>query len=166
MFIAHAPAGFLVATTLLKHVKHLSASPCLVIGAGMLGALAPDFDIVWFYGVDHRQVNHHRYFTHWPVFWIGLLLAAALWRHWAPQKKAALLMLVFCLGGVLHMILDSLVGGIWWLAPVVDRSYALFEVPAVTKPWWLNFFIHWSFGVEILICAWAAVVYRRRSAQE
>jgi hypothetical protein len=67
-----------------------------------------------------------------------------------------------CLGEVLHVILDSLVGDIWWLAPFVDRSYALFTVPAVRSPWWMNFLLHWSFAVELAICFWALLVYRKR----
>jgi hypothetical protein len=35
---------------------------------------------------------------------------------------------------LLHLVLDSIVGDIWWLAPFVDRRYSLFTVPAVYGP--------------------------------
>jgi hypothetical protein len=35
-------------------------------------------------------------------------------------------------------------------------------MPAIFKPWWLNFELHWSFAVELAICAWALPIYRRR----
>jgi hypothetical protein len=134
-----------------------------VIAAGIAGAMAPDFDMVYFHLIDHRQTHHHRYFTHWPVFWLPLTVAALLWCIRAKQSKASFLASVFCLGGLLHLVLDSFVGDIWWFAPFLDRPYALFTVPARFTPWWLSFILHWSFAVELAICLWALVLYRRRS---
>lgn len=101
--------------------------------------------------------------THWPILWLGLAVLAAGWLTCAKRSKAAMLGLVFALGGVLHVILDSLVGDIWWFAPFIDQPYALFTVPATFQPWWLNFLLHWSFAVELAICLWALVVCRRRA---
>lgn len=67
-----------------------------------------------------------------------------------------------CRGRPAAQVLDSVVGDIWWFAPFVDRPFALFTVPALYKPWWLNFFLHWSFALELAICAWALATYRRR----
>jgi len=64
--------------------------------------------------------------------------------------------------GVLHMLLDSIVGDIWWFAPFVDQAYALFNVPARYQPWWLNFLLHWSFALELALWVWAFVLYRAR----
>ncbi len=60
----------------------------------------------------------------------------------------------------MHMLLDSIVGDIWWFAPFVDQPYALFTVEAVYKPWWLNFILHWSFAIEIGILLWALYLWR------
>jgi hypothetical protein len=64
---------------------------------------------------------------------------------------------------MLHLVLDSFVGDIWWFAPFIDRPYAMFTVPAIYTPWWLNFFLHWTFAVELGICVWALLIYRQRS---
>jgi len=162
MLIAHAPSGYILSSTILRKA-HAVPAPCgAVIAAAILGALAPDFDMLYLHFVDHGRIHHHRYITHWPIFWLGLIALSsaiyALWRRSAP----AFLSLVFGLGGFLHVILDSLVGDILWFAPFLDKPYALFAVSARYKPWWLSFLLHWSFAVEIIICLWACVLYRRR----
>jgi inner membrane protein len=48
------------------------------------------------------------------------------------------------------------VGGIRWLAPWSDRFYRLAVVPALHHPWWLNFALHGSFLLELVIVGWAA----------
>lgn len=128
----------------------------------MIGALAPDFDLSYFYLIDHRQTHHHRYVTHWPALWLSLVAVSAIWLRLKHAPKVAFVSVIFCLGGLLHVVLDSFVGDIWWLAPFVDRPFALFTVPAVFAPWWLNFILHWSFAVELVISAWALFIYRRR----
>jgi Predicted membrane-bound metal-dependent hydrolase (DUF457). len=162
MFIAHLPSGYLMSIALLERIKHLPVPASMVILAGMLGALAPDFDLSYFYLVDQRQTHHHRYVTHWPLLWLVLAAVSAVWLRCSRESRGAVLALVFCLGSLLHIVLDSFVGDIWWLAPFVDRPYALFTVPALVQPWWLNFMIHWSFAVELAICGWALLVRRRR----
>jgi inner membrane protein len=44
----------------------------------------------------------------------------------------------------------------FWLYPFHTQSFVLVDVPA-RHGWWVwNFVIHWTFGLEALICAWAA----------
>ncbi|MEX6500454.1 metal-dependent hydrolase [Pseudomonas zhanjiangensis] len=161
MFIAHLPSGYLLTVALAKRL-HQVPLPWLM-SAGILGALAPDFDMAYFYLVDQRQTHHHQYPSHWPLCWLALCAAALIWRYLAPHSRGAVLAWLFGLGGILHLLLDSLVGDIWWLAPFIDQPYALFSVPALYQPWWLNFIVHWSFAVELAIAGCALLLYRRRS---
>lgn len=156
MFIAHLPAGYLLARHLVKRIGTLPASPRAVTLTAMAGAIAPDLDMLYFYFIDNGQTHHHKYFSHWPILWIGLLCMSLLALRLTKRKPLTLLALIFSLGGLLHMLLDSVVGDIWWLAPIVDQPYALFTVPARFQPWWLNFVLHWSFVIELLIIVWAA----------
>ncbi|WP_028444793.1 metal-dependent hydrolase [Chitinimonas koreensis] len=160
MFVAHLPSGYLLSTQLLNRLRNPAVPTGIIVAAGMLGAVAPDFDLLYFYLVDQRQTHHHQYFSHWPLCWIALTLIAAAALRWS---RHALPLLAFDLGGLLHMALDTLVGDIWWFAPLLDRPFALFSVPALYQPWWLNFILHWSFAVELAICAWAWWVYHARS---
>lgn len=162
MFIAHLPSGYILASQLIRRAGRLSVPARAILLAGMLGAVAPDFDMLYFYLVDNRQTHHHRYFAHWPIVWFVMALACLLWQRLQPASRQATAALVFSLGGILHLLLDSFVGDIWWLAPFVDRPFALFSVPALYKPWWLNFVLHWSFAAELAIWAWALLLYRRR----
>ncbi len=165
MIIAHAPSGYILATLLIKRMARAPVTVKAIIITGIIGALAPDFDMVYFYLFDNKQTHHHKYFSHWPIIWLGLTTLSAIWFNYAKQSKSATLSLIFCLGGVLHVILDSFVGDIWWFAPFLDKPYSLFTVPAKFKPWWLNFILHWSFAVELIICFWAFLIYRRRCSK-
>jgi len=80
------------------------------------------------------------------------------------QEKPALA-LIFCLGGFGHLLLDSVVGDIYWLAPFSGKPYSMFTVPALYHPWWLNFILHWSFAFELALLAWAAVLMRQKAAR-
>jgi hypothetical protein len=164
MFIAHAPSGYLLATAMIRKLGASHVAAATVIFATIAGALVPDLDMFYYYLVDHGKVHHHRYVTHWPIVWIGLSAGCALWLRFASDKKHALLALMFCFGAVMHMVLDTMVGDIWWFAPFVDKPYALFTVPSLFQPWWLNFILHWSFAVELVLLVWALLVYRKRSA--
>lgn len=163
MFIAHVPAGYILSTTVAERLRQMPASGFAVICAGCIGAIAPDIDMAWFYLVDERQTHHHKYVTHWPVVWLTLMLASAFWYRSVRTSKAGFLTLVFSVGTLLHLFLDSFVGDIWWFAPFVDRAFAMFTVPALFEPWWLSFILHWSFAVELSISLWALLIYRRRS---
>ena len=78
------------------------------------------------------------------------------------QESGAVLALIFSLNGFVHMLLDTVVGDIWWFAPFVDKPFALFSVASVYKPWWLNFILHWTILLEIAICLWAFLLWRRK----
>lgn len=159
------PSGYILSVLLLERVRHIRGASLSVIVAGMIGSVSPDFDMLYFYLIDHRQTHHHKYLTHWPLLWLCLVVASILWFRVSRFSKASCLSLVFTAGGVLHLILDSFVGDIWWFAPFWEKPYAMFTVPAIFTPWWLNFVFHWSFAVELLICLWALTIYRRRPSK-
>lgn len=165
MFIAHAPSGYLLAKAIIRQCRQSAAVAKGMLVAGVVGAVFPDVDLFYFYLIDHRQLHHHKYFTHWPVTWLALILFSALLSRWEPAKNAARLLAVFALAGMLHMILDTLIGDIWWLAPWLKVPFKLFTVEAVYQPWWLNFILHWSCLVELSICLLAAYVFFKSSRQ-
>jgi inner membrane protein len=96
------------------------------------------------------------------LVWAAVIaVIAALFLLRIMKKRHFVLASVFAVSGFLHLVLDSFAGDIWWLAPAVDRPYALTTVPARLHPWWLNFIVHWSFFVEIMVFAWAFRFWRR-----
>ena len=158
MLTAHLPSGYILARHWLN--RWPSAHVRLMLLAGVAGGLAPDLDMLWFHLIDGGRVHHHRYFTHWPLVWLGLTLVALLWRRLRPQCRQAQAGVLFCAAACVHLLLDSYVGDLWWLMPFVDQPFALFTVPARFQPWWLSFVLHWSFVAELALWLWALRLYR------
>lgn len=152
MFIAHLPAGYITAKLLIPKLADTRIKPHQLVLTGMIGAIAPDLDMLYFYLVDNRQHNHHTYWSHYPIVWLGLLLVSSAWFKQTTDKSRAILTLIFSVGGFIHMLLDSVAADIWWFAPLYNEPYSMQNIQAFYKPWWLNFIFHWSFGLEILIC--------------
>jgi hypothetical protein len=161
MFIGHLPSGYIASKLLYPRLEPAGSALKTYLWAGALGAVAPDFDMMYFYLVDHRMHHHHTYWTHFPIVWACLLFISLIWLSAARVKRLAALATIFSLNGLVHMLLDSIVGDIWWFAPFIDRPFSLFSVPALYKPWWLNFLFNWSFALELVIVALAVYIWRR-----
>lgn len=154
MFLAHLPAGYLLAKTIRARVPGARA----VMAAALLGSITPDLDLLYFYTLDARQHHHHSYWTHYPAVWLALMLAAWGISHLKRWRAEGVWLFIFSGSGLLHILLDGIVGDIPLFAPWSMRFYALAEVPARMHPWWLNFLMHWSFLLELLTMMLAAGV--------
>ncbi|WP_435169448.1 metal-dependent hydrolase [Falsirhodobacter sp. 1013] len=157
MFIAHLPAGYLLTDRLTRGLQRRRR----LMGVGLVAAVLPDTDLLWFYLVNDRQNLHHDFLFHWPLFWVAvaalfwILGRLAGWRDGGVVAGVALASLL------LHMVLDSVVAEIAWLAPFSDRTFGLMEVPD-RHAWWVwNFILHGSFGLELAIVALALWTLRR-----
>ena len=65
----------------------------------------------------------------------------------------------------LHLVLDTVAGQMFWLYPFDKTSFVLVDVPA-RHGWWVwNFVLHWTFGLELMICLWALAVLGRSRRQ-
>ena len=152
MILAHLPSGYLLA----RGAGHRRG---VMLLAACIGAVLPDFDMIWFYLVD-RSVHHHRFWPHIPAVWAAIaLFALPLAHHFRPGWFAPL-----CIGfaGILlHLILDTWVGSIMWLWPVSDQFYQAFTVPATRSHWVLSFLLHWTALAELAIILTAAFVFFR-----
>ena len=152
MFIGHLPAGYILSSSFKS--KPLKT-------AVLIGSIIPDIDLIYFYTIGQRAVVHHAYWTHMPFFWLLVCLISWPVLKVLKLKLTVALPVLFC-GIILHLILDSITGSVFWLMPFSDRSLTLVTVPALYKPWQLNFIFHWTFAFEILICCLAAVLFFKR----
>lgn len=157
MFIAHLPAGYLLARAVTRRRPDRRA---LVVTA-LLASVLPDLDLFWFYLVDQRQTVHHAYVFHWPLFWLGLGVSGFAGLRLMGWRRAEPYLGMAVLGLLLHMVLDSVAAEIHWLAPFSDWELELVTVPARYGWWVWNFLLHWTFGLELLITAIAALVWWR-----
>ncbi len=160
MFIAHMPAGYLLGAAIAQRWPAVQFRAAWL--ALLLGSIAPDIDLLYFYGLSDRSINHHAYPTHVPIVCliVSVTVALCLWR--APQRWR-IVWTLFCTGWLLHLVLDTVAGRIWWLWPWVTTPFVLIEVPRRFELWWLNFLTHPSVLLELAITGCAAVLWRRRA---
>lgn len=155
MILAHLPSGYLLA-------RSAGYRRGLMLKMAFLGAILPDFDMIYFHAID-SSVHHHRFWPHIPAVWLVIsaaVLALAKWRRPAWVAPLAIL-----LAGVwLHLLLDSWAGDIMWLWPLSDRFFHVAEVPATQSHWILSFLLHWTFLAEVVILAAAVILYFRRES--
>lgn len=163
MLLGHIPAGYIVGKLNARWLKRSRIESHRIILAGMFGALTPDMDMVYFHLVDNRQHHHHTYWSHYPTVWLTLLLVSFTYFRIAPKQFASIIACTYATAGVVHLLLDSIVGDIWWFAPFRDKSYALFTVPALFQPWWLNFILHWTFVFEIIVVVWSIMLWKSKA---
>ena len=71
-------------------------------------------------------------------------------------------MLVFFAAIFTHLVLDSIGGGIMWLAPLDGRLLSLTVVPATQDHWILSFLVHWTFLLELAIWGLALTLWLQR----
>lgn len=156
MFVAHLPAGYILA-----HVLQRRRCRSDYLWLGLLASVLPDFDLLYFYLVDDRQNGHHTYFTHLPLFWIGLWAVVALVGKRTGKYSSYPVTLFFgCI--MLHMCLDSIAAPLYWLYPLSNMTVELVTVPARFDWWVWNFLFHWSFLLEMAIILTALWILVRK----
>ncbi len=86
---------------------------------GILGAVAPDFDVFYFFFKDDILYHTHRFYSHYPIVWFSLFLMAVAWMRLDNyNSKTPSLAVIFTLNGFVHLILDTIGGKIYWLARI------------------------------------------------
>lgn len=162
MFIAHLPAGYILTRWLQKkfNTKHL-------LWIGLIASVFPDIDLLYFYLIDQQQTLHHHYWTHLPLFWFALWSTAMIGTLLFKHRTAAVFSTIVFANVMLHLVLDSFVGGINWLYPFIDHDVFLFTVPATHTFWVWSFVFHWTFLFEIaLIIAATSILIRSRTMRK
>lgn len=124
-----------------------------MLPAALLGAVAPDIDMIFFYLIDGGAVHHHRYWTHIPFFWLA---TAAIALPVLARTRYLTACVAFFSAVFLHLSLDSIAGSIMWLYPFSDRPLELVMVPPTRSHWVWSFVFHWTFAFEIAI--WVAAL--------
>ncbi|MEL6614023.1 MAG: metal-dependent hydrolase, partial [Bacteroidota bacterium] len=134
MLIGHLPAGYLASTVALGRIHADEAARRRLLLVALVCSVLPDLDTIYFYLVDSSQ-HHHAFVTHWPIFWAAL---TAIGVGVAAIRNDRLLRLAVLVGGMsamLHLVLDSIAGQVYWLAPFSDVSVTLVEIPARYDSW-------------------------------
>jgi inner membrane protein len=151
---AHLPSGYVLARALPRSIPGL-------LPVALLGAVAPDFDMIWFLFVDDGAIHHHRYWVHIPAFWAAVAVVALPLAWWLGYLRTGL---VFFAAILMHLALDTISGGIMWGVPFSDHLFALVEVPAAYSHWVISFMLHWTFLAEVVVWLVAITLWFRRRA--
>ena len=152
MLTAHLPSGYILGKSKINRCRQK-----LVLFATMLGAIFPDFDMLYFHLVDMGRTHHHEYFSHWPLFWVGLCAPLIVIFHALGRSDLRNLIIAFFAGTILHLALDSIASHIFWLKPFAEGRVGLLVVPASFSNWIWSFVFHWSFLFEVII--WIAAIW-------
>ncbi|MGF6256765.1 hypothetical protein [Ensifer sp. LBL] len=87
------------------------------------------------------------FIAHLPA---GYLLSRPFARRNPSQARA-----IFGVGLLCSVLPDfdlaSIAADIRWFFPFADLRVNLVHVQAVYKPWYVNFILHWTFALEVLI---------------
>lgn len=151
MLTAHLPSGYVLAHGFGKQAPW-------VLPIALIGAVLPDVDLVFFYFVDDRAIHHHRYWVHVPAFWAAVAVVSLPVLAWLEQFRLGL---VFFAALFLHMLLDTIGGGIMWAAPFDTKLYSLVSVPPTQAHWIASFILHWTFLLELVIWGVAFMLWRK-----
>ncbi len=162
MTFGHLSAGYITSKLLFKEFEHQSVYSKAFMFWGLFGSIAPDFDMLYFFLVKHTLSDHHKYFAHFPLFWLTLLLISLFWlqlhRHRNQNPAAAF---IFTLNGFIHTILDTVTGEIWWFAPFVNKPFSLVaersEIPSFTD---------WTFSIEFFLLLLALLLWGNSSVRK
>ena len=168
MFIAHAPAGYVLTSFLLKSYSDEFSAKVFkrLFYVGIIASVFPDLDLFYFYFIDRRQHLHHSYWIHIPFYWLLIVVCWAVATYSFKSKG------MFVAGGIvganifLHLVLDTVTGKIRWFYPFSRYDVVLVNVPARYGWWVWNFLLHWTFMLEGLVLLSAFLYWRsgRKSA--
>ena len=161
MFIGHLPAGYLATHGILKLVK-IDKSDVIyrrLMWTGLIAAIAPYFDLIYFYLIDNRQTLHHHYFTHTPYFWFSFFFFTSIVAFMSGSRAMMMGSALIFINSLIHLFLDTIVGKIKWGWPFIWHDTVFFDVPSVHDWWVLNFVLHWSFLFECLLLVIFCYVY-------
>lgn len=154
MLIAHVPMGYIIAKKRKAETKSL-------MSASILFSVLPDFDLLYYYIFDDRSRSHHLYFPHLPIAMFGSFLVLLPFVQFSPIKKLRPYVSLFYINWVVHLILDTVTGGIAWLYPLKSTLIKLIQIPAHMSHWILSFIFHYSFLIEIGIVFYAFLLWKK-----
>jgi len=168
MFIGHPAAGYVWTRFLLKKgVLNGSAGieyhACLLLG--LISSVLPDFDLLYFFFIDFKKHTHHTFLPHIPAFWVIIAIISMLLCIIFKNRQLKKVSLIIISNVVIHLLLDTISGGIYWLYPFSGQECTVFEIRTKYDMWVLNYFLHWSFvGEVILVMAGIFVFFRKKAA--
>lgn len=166
MIIGHMPGGFILSYAMLRKQRQLTGYGWLLL-AGLFASILPDLDLFYQHFIDHHLHGHHSYWTHIPIYWVGIYFVMLVLVYKWGQQKLQLLVHVMFAGVMSHMLLDSVTSGIKWLYPFDNHYIGLWRlwlIPSRYDWWVLNYITHWTFIYELALLGISLTILWRDKA--
>ncbi len=177
----HLAGGYIATTAVLSSIPWVFTQKelALLYIIGILAGEIPDIDLFAFYfekknNNDSKNLTHREYISHIPLFWIMISLLIALFGIIFSSTFIITLSIVFLVGTISHLILDSIDYGITWLKPFSSKRFCLFpmklipEDPHIVTTGSLQYYWNYlkgaylkqvTFYAEILITVVAIIIF-------
>jgi len=165
MFIAHAPASYLLTTFILERTSSGTFSDnekTMLLTGCIFAGIFPDFDLLYFFLVDNRQHNHHTYWTHLPLFWLTLTFLLSVINITLKARRSLIIILLLAANVFLHLVLDTMTSGIQWFQPFSGNFLSFIDISGGYQWWVWNFILHWTFIIELILTCAAIYHWRAR----
>ncbi len=166
MFLAHGPISYLANEVIQKKkISNLKFHEQILVSIlAILFGILPDIDLLILPMFSIPQFSHHNYFTHAPLFYIGiwliLKLKVAIFDRIVNKKTLAVLhhdlmnviLNTFLIATMVHFLADTLTGGIMLLYPISTFKFSIlssFMVPNLFQ----QYFLLPDFAIELVFCS-------------
>ena len=110
-----------------------------------------------------RRHLHHSYWTHTPFFWIIVFCLLLLLSKVRSNKNLRNASIFFISNVIIHLFLDTIAGGIYWLFPFSKSKFVILDVPVKSTSWIFNFVFFWTSTLEGILIIIAAIVCSKES---
>ena len=166
MILAHPAAGYLITAFWESNVgkaDRFALESWQLHCIGFVAASLPDVDMVYQLIFDPREVSHRLYWSHTPIYWLIISLFMLSFLSFFGKKVYLYLAKLVSLQIFVHLLLDSVVGGLRWLYPWSLQRYGL--VPSLPGPYaerHLRILFHWTFIFEVVIIFFALGLFMQR----
>ena len=166
MLIAHLPIGYFVTKAILSKVDCTNSEFRFLFWCGIVSSFLPDFDLFYYYKIDNYQHHHHSYWSHIPIYWLGITLFIFMLGKIFRKRIISLITLIVLSNIMSHLFLDSITSKIKWLYPLTDSYFGLFNIMSRYDWWVWNFIFHWTFIIEVLLFLIALYVFLNNTFAE
>lgn len=166
MFLAHGPISYLANEIIQK--KKISGlkfhEQILVSLLAILFGILPDIDLLILPMFSIPQFSHHEYFTHAPLFYIGLWLLLKIkiyvFDKIVNKRTSAVLhhdlidviLNTFLIATMVHFLADTLTGGIMLIYPLSAFKFSILSSFMVSNLF-QQYFLLPDFAIELVLCS-------------
>lgn len=166
MFLAHGPVSYLANEIIQKKkISNLKFHEQILVSIlAILFGILPDIDLLILPMFSVPAFSHHNYFTHAPLFYIGiwliLKLKVAIFDKITSKRTSAVLhhelmdviLNTFLIATMVHFIADTLTGGIMWIYPISTFKFSILS-SLMTPNLFQQYFLLPDFAIELVLCS-------------